>query len=217
MQIKIKFDTSGFDKHEKAVRKAIPRAIKTVIDGVAFDLMKNYRKETATKTDIVGSGNAVRPYTKSASRFKKSKINELISHVYLNAKNSGSSGVSQAEYLKNTIDKGMVRMRTPTKQYLLVPSKTYNRRRRYGQADKKGGIDIRPKDFWLPNRHGNKTLFERKGGKLNPLWHTTRRYTYSRPTVPFYGDMFSYFNNKKNYYAGKFFRKQLRQRLKNKY
>ena len=217
MQIKIKFDTSGFNKHEKAVRKAIPRAIKTVIDGVAFDLMENFRNKTARKSNIVGSGNAVRPYTQKASRYKRSKINELISHVYLNTVNQGSDGVSQFEYLKNTIDKGMVRTRTPKKQYLLVPSKTYNRRRRYGQADKKGGIEKRAGDFWLPNRHGNKTLFERKGGKLNPLWHTTRRYTYSRPTIPFYADMFSYFNKKSKYYSGKFFQKQLKQRLKNRY
>ncbi len=216
MQIKMKFDTRGFNKLEKDVKKNMPKAIKTVIDGVAFDLMTNYRNKTASGTDIVRDGNKLRPYTKSASRYKRAKLKNLVSQVYLNNKPSGK-GMSQYEYLKNSIDKGMVRTRTPKKQYLLVPSKTYNRRKKYGQADKHGGIDIRAKDFWLPNRHGNKTLFERKGGKLNPLWHTVRGYRYSKPTVSFYGDAFAYFNKKKNYYSGKFFRTQLQKRLKKKY
>ena len=212
----MKFDTKKVDKHLRKVQKAIPRATKVVIDSVVIDMYKNFRDKTAKATDIVSSGNAVRPYTRSASRYKRAKINELVSHYFINKKSSGS-GSSQYEYLKNTIDKGMVRMRTPTKQNLLVPSKTYNRKRRYGQADKKGGIDIRPKDFWLPNRHGNYTLFERRGGKLNPLWHTTRRYNYDRPTLPFYADAIKLFQKKQKYYTGKFFNREIQKRVGKKY
>lgn len=213
MEIRVKFDTRKVNKHLHSVQKAIPRATKVVIDSIVIDMYKNYRERTAGATDIVGKGNSIRPYTKSASRYKRARINELISHYYINKRSTKSSGVSQYEYLKNTIDKGMVRTRTPKRQNLLVPSKSYNRRKRYGQADKRGGIDVRPKDFWLPNRHGNFTLFERRGGKLNPLWHTTKRYTYTKPTLPFYEDAFKLFQKKQKYYTGKFFNREIQKRV----
>lgn len=211
MQFKLKFDDKTLKKQSRLLQKKIPRAVKGVIDNVAFDLMENYQKKTAKKTDIVKSGNALRPYTKSAARYKKSKINKLISHVYINNRNAGGNGVSQFEYLKNTIDRGMVRTRTPKKNNLVVPSNTYNRKKRYGQADKKGGIDIREKDFWLKNRHGSFTLFERKKGKpLNAIWHTTKSYNYHTPTLDYYDDMFAYLKKKEKYYTQVYFPKALR-------
>jgi|TARA_B100001063_G_C16715788_1_gene530617 hypothetical protein len=202
MQFKLKFDDKTLKKQSRLLQKNIPRAVKKVIDSVAFDLQENFKKQTVKKLDIVKKSATIRPFTKNAVLYKKSKINNLISTVFINDK--------KYEYLKYTIDRDMARARLPKKGNLLVPDDTYKRRRSYGQPQKRGGVK-KEKDFWLKNRHGSFTLFERKKGKpLNAIWHTTKVINYHTPTLDYYDDMFAYLKKKEKYYTQVFFPKTLR-------
>lgn len=210
MQIKMKFDTRGFDKDVKGMRRSIKHAVKFVVDTVAFDLKNNF-KNTAKKSDIVRDGNRLRPYTGNATRYKKSKLSNLTSHVFLNNKAS-KGGESQYQYLKHAIDGDRVRTKFPKKRFLITPDKTYNRNKSYGQAQRKGGIK-RAGDFWLPNRHGGFTLFNRNKGKLNPIWHTSKLFNYSQTTIPYYADMFRFIKKKEKHYTTKLFPRSVKYNL----
>lgn len=205
MEIKMQFDTKQFMIDSKSAQRAVPRAIKFVVDSVAKDLRTNYQEKTVRKLDIVQETSKLRPFTKNAVLFKRANLKNLTSHVFMKD--------LQYEYLKHTIDKGMVRFRNPKRNYLLVPDKGYNRRKSYGQPQRRGGVK-RENDFWLPNRHGGFTLFERKGGKLKPIWHTANGLKFTDATLPYYSDMMKYIKKKSKYYTGKLFRHSFRYNLR---
>ena len=211
MEIKLDFDTRKFNKNIKGVNRATNHAIKFVIDAVAFDLKENFKK-TAKKTDIVSEGNALRPYTARAARFKRSTLKNLTAHVFLNSKAS-SSGVSQYDYLKYTIDKGRHKIKTPKRANLISPDKTYNRAKSYGQAQKRGGV-VKKGDFWLKNKSGGLTLFNRKDGELNAIWHTSKFFNYKKSTLPYYADMFKLIKRKKKHYTKKLFARSMQYNIK---
>jgi hypothetical protein len=206
MNIKMKFDSKQFDKDSLALQKAIPKAIKFTVDEIAKDLKINFQEKTVRELDIVNKSGKLRPYTKNAVLFKKAKLSNLTSSVYMKP--------IQYEYLKYTIDKNRSRTKVPTnKPNLIIADTQYNRRRSYGQPQKRGGIK-RAKDFWLPNKNGGYSLYERKGGKLKAIWHTADRFDYSRITLPYYSDMFKYVKKKKKHYTKNLFPYSVRYNLK---
>ena len=99
-----------------------------------------------------------------------------------------------------------------TKPNLIVPDAQYSRRRSYGQPQKRGGIK-RPKDFWLPNKNGGYSLYERKGGKLKAIWHTAKRFDYAKSTLPYYADMKEYVKRKRKHYMKRLFPHSLKYNL----
>jgi len=206
MEFKMKFDTRSFDKDVKNMNRAIKKSIKEVIDFAVIDLRENYQEVTVKKLDVVRNSGRLRPYTKNAVLYKKAKLKDLVASVYMKK--------AQYEYLKNTIDEKQVKFKSPKKENLIVPDKDYRRRRSYGQPQKKGGIK-RAGDFWLPNRHGGYTLFERnKRAGLRPIWHTTKYFRYDEPTLPYYADMFRLLRKKEKYYTGRLFRNRVKKNLK---
>ena len=204
----MKFDSRRFGEDTRALKRAIPRAIKKVIDHVAKDVRENYMKVTAPNLEIAKQSGKLRPFTKNAVLYKKARINNLVSHVYMKT--------LQHDYLKNTIDKGRVRTRIPKKANLIIPDKDYRRRRSYGQPQKRGGVK-RANDFWLRNRHGGFTLFERKKRTgLNPIWHTARMANYTGATLHYYRDAERYIDKKQKRYTQKLFPRYVRENLRSK-
>ena len=206
MQIKLKFDSKKLSKDTAALQRAVPRAIKKVLDFAAKDVRENYIKETVPKLDIVRSSGKTRPFTKNAVLYKSARINNLVSTVYMKP--------LQYEYLKNTIDKGQVKIRTPKRDNLLIPDRSYGRRRSYGQPQKRGGVK-RAKDFWLRNKHGGFTLFERKKRSgLNAIWHTAKFANYTGATLHYYRDAERLLRKKEKRYTQKLFPRFVRENMR---
>lgn len=205
MRLNFNFDIKGSQAKIKMFEHAINPAIAETLSLMVMHLkFRNFEKRLAPNLEIAQNSGKLRPFTKTATLFKKATKNSLQATLYMKD--------TQADYLKYAIKKENFNLKLPSKQFLIVPDDNFAHRRKYGQPNKKGGVKNHPRMFWLENKKGGNTLFRRygKGRKMEgrydrnmkAAWHTTRSAKYNKKTLNYYDGAISYINKRGEFYRG---------------
>lgn len=217
MRLNFDFDIKGSQAKIKTFQHAINPAIAETLSLMVTHLkFRNFEKRLAPNLEIAEKSGKLRPFTRTATLFKKANKNNLQATLFMKD--------IQADYLKYAMKRENYNLKLPTRQFLIVPDEDFAHRKKYGQPNKRGGVKKHPRMFWLKNKKGGHTLFRRygKGRKMagtydrnmKAAWHTTRSAKYNKKTLNYYDGAISYINKRGEFYRGVYIKEIKRRAIK---